>query len=637
MCGLACIIELGGRVPSDEALGRLSDSLIHRGPDDAGALVHNNVGMVFRRLSIIDLSANGHQPMLSGSGRYAIVFNGEIFNYLELRAELEGKGYVFRSSSDTEVLLNAYIEWKEACLNRLNGMWAFVILDKETNECFCARDRFGIKPLYYVETLERVVFASEVSAIVHSGLCHSAINRTAVAQYLFFGNLDTTTDTFQEKIHAVDPGTWMRVDQEGHIRSERYWTLPEDVDDAPDCSELYELFHDAVILRLRSDVPVGVFLSGGLDSTSIICAAATHSERGKQLSAYAFMSPEYDESRYIQDTIGQTRAALVPLEMDDSRLWEYLCRMIQYQDGPVHTPSALIGFCLCELAASQGTKVILNGQGADETFAGYPNYFVSFWQSLISDMRFGRLISQLKTYGAYHRIPTLALMKSVVGLFARTRLNRLRPYRWAAAARHQKNFRVHPLYARDLADCVTGDRAYSGDSGLGAALRRSVTTSPLPLYLRIEDRNSMAHSIEVRLPFMDYRLVSAVMRIVGTRKLDGFWNKALLRESMRTRIPESVRTRPDKMGFATPDAKWIRAWAPQIEEVFRSRSFAERGFFNVVNLLAALKDHVDQVRECHEDIFRALQVELYLRSAESSPEVAAVNRRRPLVYAGSPQ
>jgi asparagine synthase (glutamine-hydrolysing) len=616
MCGLACVIELRNRAPSAEALANLSDSLAHRGPDDDGMVLHENIALVFRRLAIIDLSEAGHQPMLSSSGRYAIIFNGEIFNYPELRKELEGRGYTFKSSSDTEVLLNAYLEWKEECLGRLNGMWAFVILDKERNECFCARDRFGVKPLYCLETPERVMLASEVSAFIRSGLCQPAVNRTAVARYLYSGALDLDSSTFQEKIRAIEPGTWMSVDNQGNTRSGRYWDLPRDVDEEPDCAGLYELFDDAVRVRMRSDVPVGVFLSGGLDSTSILCAAARQSRHDRPLSAYAFMSAEYDESRYINDTIGQTGAALVPVRIDNDRLWDQLCNMADHQDGPVHTPSALIGYCLCELAAREGTKVILNGQGADETFAGYPSYFANYWQSLLGDMRFRVLASQLKKYGLHHNLRTTTLIKKVVALFVRAQINRIQPYRRAAAARHRHRLRAHPLYARDLVGYLPKHRSRAGGRGLGDALRRSVTRDPLPLYLRVEDRNSMAHSIEVRLPFMDHRLVSAVMRIVDTRKLDAFWNKVLLRESMRGKIPESVRTRPDKMGFATPDADWIRAWAPQIETIFRSRSFAERGFFNVANLLTALKDHLGRVRDCNVDIFRAVQVELYLRSME---------------------
>ncbi len=618
MCGIACVIELGNRAPSRDALSRLSKSLTHRGPDDDGMLVHMNVGMVFRRLAIIDLSKAGHQPMLSDSGRYAIVFNGEIFNYLELRTELEAKGHVFRSSSDTEVLLNAYIEWKEACLERLNGMWAFVILDTESGECFCARDRFGIKPLYVMKSSNRIVLASEVSAILRSGLYEREINRTTIARYLHFGDLDHSNNTFYEGINAVPPGTWLSIDKEGNVHSKQYWALPQDTQEIPDHEALCSLFHDAVRIRLRSDVPVGVFLSGGLDSTSILCAAAGQMVHDHSLSAYSFMPPEYDETRYINDTIKQTGARLVPLEIDSSTLWGQLERMTGYQDGPVHTPSALIGFCLCGLAATEGTKVILNGQGADETLAGYGNYFASFWQSLLTERRFGRLKSQLKKYGAHYDVQLLALLKQVVMRFARSQLNHMHAYRWMAAIRRRNELRTNPLYSRDLVDDIPKYRGNHGDRGIGAVLRESVTATPLPLYLRVEDRNSMAHSIEIRLPFLDYRLVNAVMRIVGTRKLDGFWNKVLLREFMRAKIPESVRTRPDKMGFETPDAKWIRAWAPEIEAMFRSRSFAERGFFNAKNLLLALQDHVHQVRDSHEDIFRALQVEMYLRSAEQA-------------------
>ena len=184
--------------------------------------------------------------MLSGSGRYVIVFNGEIFNYLELRAELEAKGHVFHSASDTEVLLEAYIEWGERCLERLNGMWAFVILDTTSGECFCSRDRFGIKPLYWLRTVDRVILASEAQAILRSGLCNAQLDRQTIARYLFFGDLDHGVRTFHEGIEAVEPGTWLLIDREGHVRSGRYWTMPDDTDDsAPDLSGLYNMFHDS--------------------------------------------------------------------------------------------------------------------------------------------------------------------------------------------------------------------------------------------------------------------------------------------------------------------------------------------------------------------------------------------------------
>jgi asparagine synthase (glutamine-hydrolysing) len=454
MCGFGCVIERERREPSKNALRRLSRALVHRGPDDEGMLVQESVGLVFRRLAIIDLSADGHQPMLSGSGRYAIVFNGEIFNYIELRAELASKGHVFKSSSDTEVLLNAYVEWGAECLPRLNGMFAFVILDTATGECFCARDRFGVKPLYCFRDAKRIIFASEVSAVLRSGLCRPSVDRSSVAKYLFFGTLDNNGQTFYEGITAVAPGSWVSIDRDRKIRSARYWELPTDTDTSPDCAKLYDLFESAVKLRLRSDVPVGVFLSGGLDSTSIVCAAARRLGQTHPVDAYSFMPPEYDESQYIKDTIKQTAANLMPLETDAPRLWGQLVRMARYQDGPVHSPSALIGFCLCEMAASHGTKVILNGQGADETFAGYPNYFRIHWQSLLSQRQVRTLVSQLASYGSQHGIATAPLIRQVLAVFVRAQLSRINFYRRAAAWRSRRALREHPLYTQDLVDCM---------------------------------------------------------------------------------------------------------------------------------------------------------------------------------------
>lgn len=623
MCGLACVVEFGDQSPDPRVLANLSSLLTHRGPDDSGSLVHRNVGMVFRRLSIIDLSSSGHQPMVSDSGRYAIVFNGEIFNYLELREILEKRGYVFRSSSDTEVLLNAYIEWKEGCVARLNGMWALVILDMVSNECFCSRDRFGIKPLYYFSTSERIVVASEVSAIVCSGLHDRGVNHAAVGNYLFFGQLDSSNDTFYNGICAVAPGSWMVIGSRGHIRSRTWWSLPAEADSEPDCDRLLDVFHDAVRLRLRSDVPLGVFLSGGLDSTSILCSAARQWTGAKPIKAYAFMPPEYGEARYIADTISATGATLCPLDVDADGLWNQLLRMAEYEDSPVHTPSALIGFCLYEAAARDGTKVILNGQGADETFAGYTDYFASYWQSLLRELKFGRLVSQLREYDTRYGVGTLALLRRAILQLVRVQLNDFSAYRNAAARHHDRNRRRNEFFAVGLVDDLPPVSAYPGSHGLGEALRYSVSTSPLPLYVRIEDRNSMAHSLEARVPFLDYRLVELVMGIASTRKLDGYWNKAILRRAVRGLIPESVRTRPDKMGFETPDARWTRAWAPNIEAIFRSRMFAERGFFKVPGLLKALKDHVDGVRDTHVAIFRAAQVELCLEANEHRVPAAA--------------
>lgn len=609
------IMQFDGKTPDAAALGRMSLALAQRGPDDRGEFIHNNVGLTFRRLSIIDVSDAGHQPMHSILGRYSIVFNGEIFNYIELRAELEKKGYRFVSHSDTEVLLNAYIEWKEHCLERLNGMWAFIVLDKSTGECFFARDRFGVKPLYYHLAPARLLVASETRAIRESGLCDVAMDMSTVANYLLLDELDSTNDTFYSGVKALPPATYMRVSADGRIEQTHYWSLPSERSSHVDLDAVRDIFQDSVRLRLRSDVPVGVFLSGGLDSTSIICAAAREIGGGGTLRAYSYMSDEFDERPYIKATIEQTGATLVPLKVGDEDLWAKLLSMLEYHDAPVHTPSALIGYALARAAGDDGVKVVLNGQGSDETFAGYTSYLENFWYSLMATAEFGKLLDQLKRYGAHYKVPVVRLLKEVVLRSVKGQLNKLRTYRRIAELRHRQAYRENRFYDSNLVECLRSRSDEYRPIDLDSALERSVKAQPLPLYLRIEDRNSMANSIEARLPFMDYRLVDAVMGIAGTVKIDGILLKIILRRAMAGAIPDVVKDRTDKMGFPTPDAFWIKQWASKIEDIFSSPSFARRGIFRVDNLLHALRLHAQGKADYQWDIFKALQVELWLRSS----------------------
>jgi len=618
MCGLAMIMEFDGKAPDVAALERMSEAMVHRGPDDRGRFTYKAFGLAFRRLAIIDISDAGRQPMHSGSGRFSIVFNGEIFNYIELRAELEKRGHTFTTNSDTEVLLDAYIEWKENCLSKLNGMWAFIIIDKHTGECFCARDRFGIKPLYYYLTRQRIVVASETGAIRASALHSGALDTATVSAYLFRNELDTTNDTFYSEIKSLAPGTYMKIAANGETQHVRYWSLPTERSCNVDAASIRDIFLDSVRLRLRSDVPVGVFLSGGLDSTSIICAAAREVGSGESLRAYSYMSERFDERQYIEATIRQTGATLIPLQVSDTDLWTQLLSMIRYQDAPVHTPSALIGYCLSRLAKDDGVKVILNGQGADETFAGYNSYFRNYWQTLFASAKFSRMISELRQYGAYYDLDVLGLFKQVITKFAKAQLNRARFYRLRASSHRQRLYEKSSFFSRELASCLRVPEASYRHIDLDRALERAIQSEPLPLYLRIEDRNSMANSIEVRVPFLDHRLVTAIMSIWSGIKIDGVLAKAIQRRAMAGVIPEVVRTRVDKMGFPTPDALWIRQWGSKIEEIFASRSFRERGFFQSENLLKALRLHVQGKADHHWEIFKALQLELWLCSIKHS-------------------
>ena len=407
MCGFAAMLSLDGRPADPAVIGRMTEVIAHRGPDDSGSYFSGPAGFGFRRLAILDLTPAGHQPMSTADGALTIVFNGEIYNYRELRQELQALGHAFRSTGDTEVLLHAYSEWGADCLPRLNGMWAFVIHDKRRGTLFGSRDRFGIKPLYHHRGRGHLLFASEIKAIRASGLYRGAPDWATAAAFLLEDRLDQTSDTFYQGIEQIPAATAFEADMQGRLRQWRYWAVESvpAVEVAEPAAAFAELFEDSMRLHLRSDVPVGVHLSGGLDSTSIICASArlrASANAGDPLMAFSYMPREYDESKYIADTITQTGAQIVPLETTPQQLWASLGRVLWFQDEPVHSMTPLIGFALMELTASSGIKVALNGQGADETIAGYGSFFRDYWQSLLVGGRVGETWREIGRYAAAH-------------------------------------------------------------------------------------------------------------------------------------------------------------------------------------------------------------------------------------------
>ncbi len=317
MCGIAAIVTLNGMSVDKLVLERMTSSLRHRGPDEGGTYISGPLGFGFRRLAILDLSIAARQPMVSDDGEVILVFNGEIYNYVELRRELLSLGHTFRSRGDTEVLLRAYLQWGMDCLTRLNGMWAFLIYDRHNNRIFGSRDRFGEKPLYYYRNRNCVLFASEIKAIRASGEYPSEINWTIAARFLLENRMNRVDESFYAGIEQVSPGSAFELDLLGRWRRWRYWSTDQipsaEVKDPAD--SFAEIFEDSVRLRMRSDVPLGVCLSGGLDSTSIICAVArlrgpSEGRSDGPLAAFSYITKEYDESRYISATIEYTRARL---------------------------------------------------------------------------------------------------------------------------------------------------------------------------------------------------------------------------------------------------------------------------------------------------------------------------------------
>jgi asparagine synthase (glutamine-hydrolysing) len=617
MCGIAGVVALGGGIAEHAIVERMSAVIAHRGPDEAGTYLSGPVGLGFRRLSILDLSPTGHQPMASEDGSAIVVFNGEIYNFVELRRELETLGRKFRSSGDTEVLLQAYSEWGTRCLHKLNGMWAFLIYDLKRRLVFGSRDRFGIKPLFRYRSETHVLFGSEIKAIRASGLYRGGANWSVVSSFLIDGRLDDRKDTFYTAIENVPPGSAFELQMDGTYREWRYWSLDAlqsaEIRDPPD--EFAKLFEDAVRLHLRSDVPVGVHLSGGLDSTSILCAADRIRRTEKddaRLMAFSFVSSEFDESRFIEDTVQQTRAQLIKLETTPGKLWNRLTEVLWFQDEPIHTMTALVGYELMALTRNHGIKVILNGQGADETIAGYPSYFRNYWHSLLRDGEFRSVWGEIDTYANTYGGDRRAMLAWQLYHLFRSQFPGLnRPSR-LSQGRRRKRASENAWFSETLLEHLPQEMRAHGTASLDSALKRSIERSPLPLYLRVEDRNSMAHSIEARLPFLDYRLVSLLFSLPAKWKMRGHWNKYVLREAMRGRIPESVRNRVDKMGFPVPAREWFTSalYEPMMDTL-ASRGTRERGIYNVPAIRRDLERHRSGKIDVSEGLFNVTQFETW--------------------------
>ncbi len=627
MCGIAVAISLDGRAVDRSAVERMAKSLLHRGPDDGGIYAEGAVGMGFRRLSILDLSEAGHQPMISQDGQHVLVFNGEIFNYVELREELCQLGHQFRSSGDSEVLLAAYREWGRECLPKLNGMWAFVIYDRRHRRIFGSRDRFGVKPLYYSRDNTVIQFASEIKALRASGYQRAEINWRTASRFLLEGRLDNRHETFYEGIEQVPPGSGFELELDGTWRQWSFWSLdalPPTVTTDP-AATFSELFEDSVRIRMRSDVPVGVCLSGGLDSTAIICAAARQRDAssGTQpefLQAFCYMAKEFDESKYIADTLAQTRAQLRQLETSPAELWNDLRKLLWFQDEPVHTMTAVVGYQLMRLAASHGIRVVLNGQGADETIGGYSSYFQDYWVSLLQQGRVSTAWQAVKSYTEAHGGNARSRMIAAASRCLSWEMYKIGRYRAWAQSRRQARIRQNPWFSGDLTRHFLSEDISPSSAALSTALKQSVVSAPLPLYLRIEDRNSMAHSVEARLPFLDYRLVSFVCGLPDDWKVRGPWNKYVLREGMRGRIPESVRSRVDKMGFPTASKKWFAhdLYEP-LRDVLASRTLRERGIYNTNALIADLDRHRRGEADFSNKLFHVAEFEILSELAGQPP------------------
>jgi asparagine synthase (glutamine-hydrolysing) len=580
MCGIIGLLSRGAE-RRDEAVAHARDLLVHRGPEGDGLWTTEVAGgrarltLGHRRLCIIDVNERSAQPMLQtpdgrvrpaagdtdAAARLALTFNGEIYNYVELRTELQALGHHFRTTGDVEVLLFAYAEWGERCVDRLNGMFAFAIWDAEREQLFCARDRFGEKPLHYMLDERRGVFAfaSEAKALIGLGAADGALDERAVYRYFRFGEQAGAEQTIWSGVRRL-PAAHSAVvglrDGTPSMRARRYWTLPErarSVSDEDAIAEFQELFADSVRLRLRSDVPVGSSLSGGLDSSSVVCQVSRQGAAAGQHAFTAAMDdPALDESRYAAIVTAHTGVIGHTVTPTADALIAEFDRLFYHQEEPFPSTSIFASYLVQRMASEHGVTVLLDGQGADEYLAGYAHYPAT---ALVDFARRGQ-------WSRWHR-ERRALM-------ARTGVDPVPPraallHWWRARRAVAMPVEVHAgqdvgFLGDDFARAHAGELpqvAPLGDGLLDTRLRADLLDGHLQELLRYADRNAMAFSRETRLPFLDHRLVEHVMTAPISLSYRDGESKWVLRRAMRGVVPDAILDRRDKVGFVTPWARWL--------------------------------------------------------------------------------
>jgi asparagine synthase (glutamine-hydrolysing) len=601
MCGICGVVALDQ--PAEvETVERMLDELAHRGPDGRGTFEAPGVALGHLRLAIIDLSDAGLQPFASEDGRLQLIHNGEVYNYVELRAELESLGHAFRSQTDTEVLLEAYREWGERCVERFNGMWAFAIWDSSARRLFCSRDRFGVKPLYYRLEDGRFAFASEPRAFRPEGL---KANRGAVRAYLEQSYLDHTHETFFAGVRSLPPAHNLVFDSRG-LRIERYWRLePGDAPIDP-VSAVRETFLDSIRLHLRSDVPVGTCLSGGIDSSAIAVGVAHVGVRGQKTVTAFFDERGFDERPFAETVVAQTGAEPHWVTFSGDELVGDLSAIVRAQGEPFGSTSMAAQWYVMRTARAAGLKVMLDGQGGDEVLAGYRAAYGYRLADLLAAGRLRELRDELSAFRAAHGATRMV----AAGTLARPFL----PARLEAAGRARLKGSA-PLVHPDLRAGL--DERENGAGSLPDRLRSYLALlhrRGLRELLRYEDRNSMAHSLEARVPFLDHRFAELLFSLDASRLIDRGRTKAVLRDALADLLPEKVRDRRDKLGFVTPEGAWLRGPLGDLAaDVFSSRSFAERGWVDAAAARKRLERHRAGRVNAGMELWRALNLELWAR------------------------
>jgi asparagine synthase (glutamine-hydrolysing) len=628
MCGITGLIVEGALAPDDR--GRviaMRDVIRHRGPDDAGLYLDERAALGHRRLSIVDLAA-GHQPLANEDESIWIVFNGEIYNHADLRPVLEAAGHRYRTRSDTETIVHAYEQWGDGCVERLRGMFAFALWDAHRRRLLLARDRLGVKPLYWSRVGDRLLFGSEIKSLLASGLIVPRARESALPELLGTRYLSGEETRF-DGIHRLMPGHTL-VFENGEVRVRQYWEIPvgraaEDLTaqrDADLVDRFRALLEESVRIRLMADVPLGMFLSGGLDSSAIAALMAGMIDRPLQTFSVAFKDRAFSELDYARQVSTAITADAHEIVIDDNDFFGALPRLLWHEDEPIAHPSSVPLYFVSALA-SRHVKVVLTGEGSDELLAGYGKY--------------PRALVNWRAAKAYAMVPEAmrswvaqSVVPSMPGRLARYAKRSFLAMPRTAEAMFFDNFasigvaRQRTLLASRYAALATPEQAYGASRAffdkpsanstvLDRLLYTDLKTYLVELLMK-QDQMSMAASIESRVPFLDHRLVEFVATLPPRMKLRGFTTKWILRDAVKRVLPAEILTRR-KMGFPVPFGLWMRGrWQSVARDVLLDRRTRERGIVDPAAIDRLIADHASGAQEGGDAIWSLMNLELWYRT-----------------------
>lgn len=575
MCGINGIIKKSNVTKGDvELVKQMNKCIAHRGPDGEGIYWNDHIILGHRRLAILDLSQDGKQPM-HYMNRYSIVLNGEIYNYIELKEQLMREGYCFYSKTDTEVVMAAYDFWGSDCFEKFNGMWALALFDNQSQDLILSRDRFGVKPLYYYRDEQHIVFASEIKSLLIDKSIKRVANDAVVYDYLIQGLVDHTNNTFFQNVYQFPPASYVCINNKLEWKEHVFWQLNFNNEIGAGVTEKMKLefcssFMESVKIRLRSDVPVGSCLSGGLDSSAIVCAINKISEQtGEKKKQYTFSyranDKKLDEYKYMKSVVDYTRVEAKYISPTQFDFLKEMDDLIYHQDEPFSTTGMYAGYCVYREAGKNGVKVLLDGQGADEFLCGYRKSRIYYLKQLIDKKKVFVAMKELML--SLGQIKTSLLFKSNQKSDINKIIRILRPQKEIPNVKQEylnsKFVKTNCGYGYD----VNSNFQYN-----------DVFKISLPSLLRYTDRNSMAFSVESRLPFLDYQFAEQCANLPLSAKLRNGYSKYIMRKALI--LPKKIRKRKDKLGFATPEDQWIRASNVELKKIFDNAEFKSLRYIN---------------------------------------------------------